>query len=277
MCNRIGNFINLLMSCVMALVVSVSVAGAAELTPDTGIDTDTPVDKVDPMRNCLCDNGDSRTCLTGQVCDPVACVCSGVVLPDPEPVYECLEDSDCVDGAWSKCSSGDIYYRTLYGCVNNKCRNVGTGYSCPTGTYGSPTSCSGVCVVCPTNATCFRGSNETYTCAKDYYVAEDSFGRIACLKCPDEATCSTDINGIVQCNQDYYRQPTQVEASASGSVFSAWFNWYVCVKCPNEAKTKGVGATNKTECYLPENTSETETYEDSYGKFEVSGDCFWTQ
>ncbi len=274
MCNRIGNFINLLMSCVMALVVSVSVAGAAELTPDTGIDT--PVQKEE--FGCSCYDGRTLKCGKLETCNLSACVCeTNVILPDPEPVYECLEDSDCVDGAWSKCSSGDIYYRTLYGCVNNKCRNVGMGYSCPTGTYGSPTSCSGVCVVCPTNATCFRGSNETYTCAKDYYVAEDSFGRIACLKCPDEATCSTDIDGIVQCNQDYYRQPTQVKASASGSVFSARFDWYVCVKCPNEAKTKGVGATRKTECYLPEKTSEPKTYEDSYGKFEVSGDCFWTQ
>lgn len=252
----------------MALIVSVSVAGAAELTPDTGIDT--PVDKVDPMRNCLCDDGRSVACLTGQVCDPVACVCGGI-FPD-EPIYECSL-YNCTNGTWTKCAVGGNYYRELNQCLNNRCMNIGEGYSCPTGTYGSPTSCNDTCTVCPTNATCDLGLNTTYWCDEGYYDAA-GLGRKECLPCPADGNTTCDF-GRFSCKSGYYRTIVRVRPTF-GDLWGV-VQEYRCEKCPNEATTSGRGATSKTECYLPENTSETPTYKDSYGKFKVSGDCFWTQ
>lgn len=267
MCNRIGNFINLLMSCVMALVVSVSVAGAEKLTPDTGIDgpIDTPVQKVCACRDCgdiPCDTtlGYQCNCNTCS-CDYVGTVCSA---------------SSCKSSVWSKCPSGN-WFRIYRRCEDGLCKTTNQ-YRCPAGSYGTLNSCDGECEMCPSNATCVDELDDklgtfTYTCNINYYDAA-GLGRKECLPCPvdDNTTCGS---GRFSCKSGYYRMNVRVRPTFGG-LWDA-VQEYRCEKCPNEATTSGWGATRKTECYLPKNTSEPKTYEDSYGKFEVSGDCFWTQ
>lgn len=56
-----------------------------------------------------------------------------------------------------------------------------TSYSCDSGYYGTATSASAGCTVCPSNATCTGGNDSTFLCDKGYYKSSTS-----CSRCPSE-------------------------------------------------------------------------------------------
>lgn len=76
-----------------------------------------------------------------------------------------------------------------------RCDTGITTYQCASGYYGTATSGSAGCTICPSNATCSGGNNSTFVCNKGYYKNGTS-----CTACPSSGTTSTTgATAITQC------------------------------------------------------------------------------
>lgn len=74
-----------------------------------------------------------------------------------------------------------------------------TTYRCNAGYYGTATSGSGGCTVCPANASCSGGNGSTFICNQGYYKSGS-----ACARCPASGgvygtTKSTGATSITAC------------------------------------------------------------------------------
>ncbi len=96
-----------------------------------------------------------------------------------------------------------------------------------------------------------------YKCATGYY-GDPTSSTSGCTVCPANATCN-EGSRLFACNIGYYQNGTS------------------CSPCPSSGgiagKTKSIGATSITECYIPANTSIT----DSDGQYIYISDCYYTK
>ena len=103
------------------------------------------------------------------------------------------------------------------GSLNVQCTPSGTScsrcttYKCDSGYYGTATSASAGCTVCPSNATCAGGNDSTFVCSRGYYKDGDK-----CTKCPSPGT--TGLLGGAEAITECYIMTGYSFSDDSGSV-----------------------------------------------------------
>lgn len=90
-------------------------------------------------------------------------------------------------------------------------------YTCETGYYGSPTSSSTGCTICPSNATCDGGP--TFSCNKGYYKNGNS-----CTRCPSTTYSTTASSGATSITSCYI--PSNVSITSSVGTYEFINNCY---------------------------------------------------
>ena len=97
---------------------------------------------------------------------------------------------------------------------------------------------------------------------KDTQIAIAYKGEIKTIinNCHVSCTCSVSIDRY-KCPKNTYGNPSDDSDTSA------------CQPCPEDGLTDATGATSITECYLPANT----TYSDTSGKYKFSMPCYWVE
>ncbi|MBQ8293809.1 MAG: hypothetical protein IJX89_00265 [Alphaproteobacteria bacterium] len=121
-----------------------------------------------------CDAGQEMICEPRDGCEWEVCYCSAeLVLPGLCTTTNCTSDTSYTDY-----STGYTVKRTRE-CLDDICTVTASEYACASGYYGTATSDSTGCTICPDNATCLGGNGSTFRCAQGYYKNGAS-----CPRCP---------------------------------------------------------------------------------------------
>ena len=189
----------------------------------------------------------------------------------------CPTNYKTCSGKTFTCKDGYYYYESDNMCkkcpTNSTCYD--TYFECKDGYYESNSTCQ----KCPTNSTCY----DTYFECKDGYYYYESGN--TCQKCPDNSEC--DATGF-KCRDGYYESGSTCQKCPDGSTCTSASNvtcnknYYKsgskCESCgvinTNESDTitmvtGAAGATDKSECYLPDEYKE-QTYDTTYNGHNVT-------
>ena len=189
-------------------------------------------------------------------CDRVEIVGSAIVF------LESLKN-DCTKIKNPVCIPGDKCPANYYGrptdytkcqaCPEHSTSPEGTtdksGCKCNVGYYGDTGALNPECKKCPDNATTNQSGSMTIgecLCKAGYYGTLTDENSI-CMKCPANSTSTAGSKTIddCQCNKGYYK------------------NGASCERCPSIGNVYGTtetsGATSINQCYIPSNTSITDT------------------
>lgn len=122
------------------------------------------------------------TLVKGDIAGDISC---SLKTPLYKYTCQCVCSNCTASGSWSAYGTGYQKY-TGQGCdcsgSTATCKTI-TDYRCASGYYGTATSGSTGCTVCPSNATCSGGNNSTFKCNKGYY--KNGSG---CTQCASPAT-----------------------------------------------------------------------------------------
>lgn len=132
--------------------------------------------------------------------------CGGTESITYESCAQCTQTcSNCTsDASWSATNTAGIQQKVTRTCQCGYCAAV-TQYQCASGYYGTATSASAGCTVCPAHATCAGGNYSTFKCTAGYYKhASDA---TSCSTCPGLnvggltvlGTSATGATSVTQC------------------------------------------------------------------------------